>query len=108
MLFLSHLQSTSRLNHAECRWLQDTFDVPLVIQLTDDEKFLFKDLTVEQVQQFARQNAHDIIACGFDMSKTFIFSDLDDMGPAFYSNVIKIAKCITVSQSKSTFSFIES
>lgn len=24
------------------KWLQDTFDCPLVIQLTDDEKFLFK------------------------------------------------------------------
>ena len=24
------------------KWLQETFDVPLVIQLTDDEKFLFK------------------------------------------------------------------
>ena len=24
------------------KWLQDTFDAPLVIQLTDDEKYLFK------------------------------------------------------------------
>ena len=30
------------------RWLQDTFDVPLVIQLTDDEKFLWKGLSVEE------------------------------------------------------------
>lgn len=30
------------------KWLQDTFDCPLVIQLTDDEKFLFKpDLKLE-------------------------------------------------------------
>jgi tryptophanyl-tRNA synthetase len=90
------------------RWLQDTFDVPLVIQLTDDEKVLFKNLTVDQVQLFARQNARDIIACGFDMSKTFIFSDLEYMAPAFYENVVKIAKCITISQSKATFGFVES
>ena len=25
------------------KWLQDTFDCPLVIQLTDDEKFIFKE-----------------------------------------------------------------
>ena len=24
------------------KWLQEAFDVPLVIELTDDEKFLFK------------------------------------------------------------------
>jgi tryptophanyl-tRNA synthetase len=27
--------------------------------------------------RLAFENAKDIIACGFDMSKTFIFSDLD-------------------------------
>ena len=31
------------------KWLQDTFDRPLVIQLTDDEKFIFKhDLPLEE------------------------------------------------------------
>jgi tryptophanyl-tRNA synthetase len=31
------------------KWLQDTFDCPLVIQLTDDEKFIFKhDLPLEE------------------------------------------------------------
>ena len=58
-----------------CRWLQDTFDVPLVIQLTDDEKFLWKDLSFEECQRLAVENAKDIIACGFDKDKTFIFSD---------------------------------
>jgi tryptophanyl-tRNA synthetase len=86
--------------------LQDIFDVPLVIQLTDDEKFLFKsNLTIENVQKFSRENAKDIIAVGFDMSKTFIFSDLDYVGKAFYHNVVKIARGITISQSKATFGF---
>lgn len=62
------------------RWLQDVFDVPLVIQLTDDEKYLWKDLTIEDCHRFAVENAKDIIACGFDVNKTFIFSDLDYMG----------------------------
>jgi tryptophanyl-tRNA synthetase len=31
------------------KWLQDVFDCPLVIQLTDDEKFLFKqNLTLDE------------------------------------------------------------
>ena len=89
------------------RWLQDVFDVPLVIQLTDDEKFLFRpNLTIETVQKFARENAKDIIAVGFDKSKTFIFSDLDYVGQAFYHNVVKIARGITISQSKATFGIL--
>lgn len=63
-----------------CKWLQETLNVPLVIQLTDDEKFLFKDLTLEQCHEFALQNARDIIAVGFDPKKTFIFSNLDYVG----------------------------
>lgn len=62
------------------RWLQEALNVPLVIQLTDDEKTLWKDLTVEQSIQLARENAKDIIAIGFDVNKTFIFSNLDFMG----------------------------
>ncbi|KAL0079851.1 hypothetical protein J3Q64DRAFT_1761511 [Phycomyces blakesleeanus] len=92
-----------------CKWLQDVFDVPLVIQLTDDEKFLFKaDLTVEKCNQFAYQNAKDIIACGFNPEKTFIFSNLDYMGGAFYHNVVRISRCITSNQSKATFGFNDS
>lgn len=51
-----------------------------MIQLTDDEKYLWKDLTIEECHRFAVENAKDIIACGFDVNKTFIFSDLDYMG----------------------------
>ncbi|KAG6886026.1 tryptophan--tRNA ligase [Termitomyces sp. T159_Od127] len=91
------------------KWLQDVFDVPLVVQLTDDEKFLFKhELKVEQTKAFARQNARDIIAVGFDLKKTFIFSNYDYMGGAFYQNVSKISRQITYSQAKATFGFSES
>ena len=45
------------------KWLQEVFDVPLVIELTDDEKFLFKhQLTIDDVKGFAAENAKDIIA----------------------------------------------
>ena len=61
------------------RYLQDVFDVPLVVQLTDDEKFLWKDLGLEEANRLAHENAKDIIACGFDVNKTFIFSDMEYM-----------------------------
>ena len=63
-----------------CRYLQEAFKVPLVIQLTDDEKCMWTNLSVEESQRLARENAKDIIACGFDVTKTFIFSDFDYVG----------------------------
>ncbi|CAG8451319.1 6550_t:CDS:10 [Paraglomus occultum] len=92
-----------------CQWLQEVFDVPLVIQLTDDEKFLFKNgLTAEKAREYSYSNAKDIIACGFDLEKTFIFSDFEYVGGAFYKNIVKISRCITASQSKATFGFNDS
>jgi len=56
------------------------FDVPLIIQLTDDEKTLWKDIKVEDAIKLSYENAKDIIAVGFDPEKTFIFSDLEFIG----------------------------
>ena len=47
--------------------------------MTDDEKFLWKDLGIEEANRLAHENAKDIIACGFDKEKTFIFSNLEYM-----------------------------
>ncbi|KAI6094535.1 hypothetical protein EDD16DRAFT_1684478 [Pisolithus croceorrhizus] len=91
------------------KWLQDVFNVPLVIQLTDDEKFLFKhELKAEQTREFSHSNARDIIAVGFDFKKTFIFSDFDYVGGAFYRNVVKISRQISFNQAKATFGFNDS
>jgi len=87
------------------KYLQDVFDVPLVIQLTDDEKSYFKEpLSLEEAYKLAYANAKDIIACGFNPDKTFIFSDVDYMG-TMYPVVAKIAKKVTLSQVKGIFGF---
>lgn len=92
------------------KWLQEVFDVPLVIQLTDDEKVLWKDLKIEDAMKLARENAKDILAIGFDMEKTFIFSNLEYMGqcPQMYQNIIRIQKCVTFNQVKGIFGFGDS
>lgn len=57
------------------KWLQESFGVPIVIQLTDDEKFLFKDgENPHEFRRLAYENAKDILACGFDIDRTLIFS----------------------------------
>ncbi|KAF9453254.1 tryptophanyl-tRNA synthetase [Macrolepiota fuliginosa MF-IS2] len=91
------------------KWLQDVFECPLVIQLTDDEKFLFKQqLKPDQTRKFARENAKDIIACEYNLDRTFIFSDYDYMGGPFYENVSRISRQISYNQAKATFGFNES
>lgn len=87
-------------------WLQKVFNCPLVIQLTDDEKFLFKQgLSLEDTYKFTMDNAKDVIAVGFIPEKTFIFADTDFVGGAFYRNVVRVSKCITYNQARSTFGF---
>ncbi|GAX12835.1 tryptophanyl-tRNA synthetase [Fistulifera solaris] len=93
------------------QWLQKALDVPLVIQMTDDEKFLFKgvyeDETGDNLDNFSRltiENARDIIACGFDFEKTFLFSDLDYVG-RMYPNVVRIWKAVTTNKVSNIFGF---
>ncbi len=87
------------------KWLQDNFGTELYFQITDDEKFLFKEnLALEQTNKLAYENALDIIALGFDPKKTFIFIDTD-YGKTLYKEAIKVAKKITFSTDKAVFGF---
>lgn len=84
--------------------------MPLVIMLTDDEKFLHSPkLTLEDTRRFAKQNAMDIIAVGFDMEKTFIFTDTEFVpggsAAGFCTNVLEMSKRTTNNQIKGTFGF---
>ncbi|GKZ28235.1 hypothetical protein AbraIFM66950_000047 [Aspergillus brasiliensis] len=91
------------------KWLQDVFDVPLVFMLTDDEKALFKDsVTFEDAMHFAMENAKDIIALGFDLKKTFIYSDLKYVSNHFLMNAWEFGKLVTFNQVRGAFGFNES
>lgn len=89
------------------KWMQEAFDVPLVIQLTDDEKFLFKDGDLEHFHALAYENAKDVVACGFDPAKTFMFTDLDYIS-TMYPNILKIQKCVTFNAARGIFGFTDS
>ncbi len=70
--------------------MQDAFGVPLVIQVTDDEKYLYRpELSLKDVRANAASNIKDIIAFGFDVKKTFIFSDIDYIH-ALYPNILQV------------------
>jgi tryptophanyl-tRNA synthetase len=88
------------------KWLQDVFDVPLVIMLTDDEKALFKEaLSFEETLSFMRDNARDIIAMGFDVKKTFIYSDLKYVSGHILMNAWEFSKLVTFNQVRGAFGF---
>jgi tryptophanyl-tRNA synthetase len=84
------------------QYLQDAFHVPLVFQMTDDEKFLFRDLSLNQIATMTRENIKDVLAVGFNLNKTFIFSNLDYVG-TMYPNIVQIQKCLTTNQVQKAF-----
>jgi len=63
---------------------------------------------VDEYEYFARENAKDIIACGFNMDRTFVFSDYAYMGNDFYRNITRISKRINRATADSCFGFTPS
>lgn len=87
------------------KYLQDRFDAKLIFQLTDDEKFLFKErFTLDDAKKYAYENALDVIALGFDPKKTEIFLDTEYI-EHLYNLALKVAKRVTFSTAKAVFGF---
>jgi tryptophanyl-tRNA synthetase len=86
------------------KWVQDTFKVPMLFQMTDDEKFLFKDLSLKDTKSLAYQNALDFIALGFDPDNTKIILDTECI-KTLYPIALKVAKKVTFSTAKAVFGF---
>jgi len=87
-----------------CKYLQDVFKVPFVVQITDDEKFLCKELTLRQAIDFGTENIKDIIAFGFDPDLTYIFSNYES-SHLFLENTLKISKSISLNEAMKVFGF---
>jgi len=87
------------------KWLQDKFGVNLYIEITDDEKFLFKrELSWDDVGRHSADNILDIAAVGFNPDRTFIFRDSEYVKNV-YPLMLKIAKKITFSTTRAVFGF---
>lgn len=87
------------------KYLQDAFGAELYFQLTDDEKFLYHPkFSLKETTAFAYENTLDIIACGFDPKKTFIFTNTE-YAKTMYNISLEIAKRTTASTAKAVFGF---
>lgn len=83
--------------------MQEAFDVPFVIQITDDEKYFHKDGgDLDEFTKLAYENIKDILALGFDPEKTFIILDSRYMG-TMYPNVCRFQKHINLTTLKAIF-----
>ena len=90
------------------KYLQDKFNVKLLFQLTDDEKFLYgQDRTFEEIKHYTYENILDIIAVGFDRRKTKIIVDTKHI-KHLYPIATELAKRITFSTAKAVFGFSNS
>ncbi len=88
--------------------LQEKFGVELYFQMTDDEKFMHDpELELQETLKFTRENALDVLACGFDPKKTFIFSDIE-YAKTLYKIAVQVAKHVTCSTVKAVFGFEDS
>jgi tryptophanyl-tRNA synthetase len=87
------------------KYLQDRLGADLYFMMTDDEKFLCKpNLTIEETNRLAYDNALDLVALGFDARKTHIIVDTD-YAKTLYRIAIQIAKKVTASSAKAVFGF---
>ena len=89
------------------KWLQERFDVDLIVQITDDEKYLFREIDGDAIKNFTRENVVDILSLGFRPEKTHVLIDSLNSG-LLYNNAIKVAKHINVSLAKAVFGFADS
>ena len=90
------------------KWLQDKFRANLYIEMTDDEKFLYRrEYSWKEVQENTQSNILDIIAVGFDPDRTFIFKDSEYVKNV-YPLLLRTARKITSSTVKAVFGFDDS
>ena len=88
------------------KWLQEKFNTELWFQFTDDEKFLFKDKSYDEIQKWTYENMLDVIALGFNPKNTNFLIDTKHAN-LLYPEAIKVAKKINFSTIKSAFGFTD-
>ncbi|MFC6837138.1 tryptophan--tRNA ligase [Halomarina ordinaria] len=60
------------------KWLQAATGAHVYLPLSDDEKYLTRDLSLADVRWYTRENLRDLLAVGFDPERTRIVVDTAD------------------------------
>ncbi len=90
------------------QYFQSIFGCKVVIQMADDEKYFMKDLQLTTLKKNTEQNIKQIIACGFDPAKTFIFQNSEYKSQsAFDCTSVQLQKAIPLMTFKKVFGFTD-
>lgn len=82
------------------KWLQEKLRAPLYLQISDDEKYCLRpDLRFKEVRKWARENAADLLAIGFDEERTRLIID-SECSAWLYPASLVVAKRIKVASLK--------
>lgn len=87
------------------QWLQERFDVDVLIQIPDEEKYWARQnlgMGLEEYHKLAEDAALNIAALGFKPQKTRIFINTD-YAKTLYKHAVKVAGHITFSTVKDAF-----
>lgn len=84
------------------KYMQDQTGARVYIPISDDEKFLTRDESIQSIQDYTRRNIRNILAVGFDPAKTRIIVDLNDSSTV-YPLATRFASDLTTSQVKSVY-----
>jgi tryptophanyl-tRNA synthetase len=87
------------------QWLQEKFNVDVLIQIPDEEKYWARQnlgMSLEDYHKLAQETALNIAALGFNPKKTKIFLDTD-YAKTLYKQAVKVAGHITFSTIKDAF-----
>jgi len=96
------------ISYEMARFIQSKFGAPVVIQIADDERYVYtSDNDLEKIAKNIKNTIKDLLAFGFDLEKTFVFVNTEyiDM---LYRNVCYIEKFSTQKVIKEGFEFTES
>lgn len=84
------------------KYLQEQCGTRVYIPVSDDEKYISRDNSIQSIQDYTIQNLREILAVGFDPAKTTIIVDTAD-SDVIYPLSMGISKDINQSQVNSIF-----
>lgn len=85
-------------------FFQQEHDVPVFIPISDDESYVSDKVSTQQEGlSNAKALARELIAYGFDTSKTFLI--IDQLYTPIYNLAIRFSKRVTLSEVKATYGY---
>lgn len=84
------------------KYIQEQCGTQVYIPISDDEKYLTRDMSLQSVQDYSVQNIREVLAVGFDPSNTRIIIDTAD-ADVIYPLSVNFAADLTPSQVDAVF-----